>query len=77
MGLQRQPLKQGIITLMTDMMERAEPSYDEFAERLSLLIESFVKTGHVTVAAQIPVATTGTATAQTGATQTTGHGTIS
>jgi len=28
---------------MTDMMERAEPSYDEFAERLSMLIEDYVK----------------------------------
>ena len=61
---------------MQDMMDRTEPSYDEFAERLSVLIETYVKTGTVTVAPGIPVATTGSATAQTGATTSTGTGTI-
>ncbi len=77
MALQRAPLKQGIVQLMKDMMEREEPSYDEFADRLSDLIEQFVKTGTVTVAQGIPVSTTGTAAAQTGVTTSTGTGTIS
>lgn len=62
---------------MKDMMEREEPSYDEFADRLSDLIEQYVKTGTVTVAQGIPVSTTGTAAAQTGVTTSTGTGTIS
>lgn len=77
MALQRAPLKQGIVQLMKDMMEREEPSYDEFADRLSDLIEQYVKTGTVTVAQGIPVSTTGTAAAQTGVTTSTGTGTIS
>lgn len=77
MALQRAPLKEGIVGLMKDMMEREEPSYDEFADRLSTLIEIFVKTGTVTVAQGIPVATAGSATAQTGATTGTGTGAIS
>lgn len=77
MALQRAPLKQGIVQLMKNMMEREEPSYDEFADRLSDLIEQYVKTGTVTVAQGIPVSTTGTAAAQTGVTTSTGTGTIS
>jgi len=48
MALQKEPLKQGIVALMKDMMKREEPSYDEFAERLSALIELYVKSGTVT-----------------------------
>lgn len=76
MALQRTPLKQGISDLMKEMMGRTEPSYDEFAEKLSGLIETFVKTGTVTVATGIPVATAGSAAAQTGATTATGTGQI-
>ena len=76
MPLQRAPLKQGIASLMKDMMDRKDPSYDEFADRLSTLIETYVKSGTVTVAAAIPVATTGSATAQTGVTTATGTGVI-
>ncbi len=77
MALQKEPLKQGISSLMREMMDKTEPCYDEFAERLSTLIETFVKTGTVIVATGIPVSTAGSATAQTGATTTTGTGTIS
>ncbi len=77
MALQRSPLKQGIVQLMKDMMEREDPSYDEFADRLSALIEVYVKTGTVTVAQGIPVSTTGSPTAQTGMTTGPGTGTIS
>jgi hypothetical protein len=77
MPLQKPPLKQGISALMQDMMDKTEPSYDEFAERLSTLIETFVKTGTVTVAVGIPVATAGSPTAQTGSTTAPGTGTIS
>jgi hypothetical protein len=48
MALQRAPLKQGIVKLMQDMATRENPSHEEFAERLSSLIETFVKSGAVT-----------------------------
>ena len=77
MALQKEPLRHGIAALMKDMMDRTEPSYDEFADRLRTLIDAFVKTGQVTVSAGITVATTGSPSAQTGATTSTGNGTIS
>lgn len=51
--------------------------WKEYAERLASLIDAFVRSGEVTVAAGISVSTAGTATAQTGATNSTGTGTIS
>lgn len=77
MALQKEVLKQGIQQLMTDMRERTEVADGEFADRLSTLIDTYVKTGTVTVAQGIPVATTGSATSQTGVTTSTGTGTIS
>ena len=49
---------------------------EEYAERLASLIDTFVKSGEVTVAPGISVTTAGTATAQTGATTSIGKGTI-
>nr|DAK31406.1 MAG TPA: hypothetical protein [Caudoviricetes sp.] len=77
MALNTQALKQGIITLQQDMQRKTEPSMEEYAERLASLIEVFVKSGEVTVQPGISVSTAGTATAQTGATTSTGTGTIS
>ena len=77
MPLQKPALKAGIKQLLQDMMSREEASFDEFADRLSTLIDTYVKTGTVTVAAGIAVATAGSATAQTGATSAPGTGTIS
>ncbi len=77
MALNKEQLKQGIITLQQDMQRKTDASMEEYAERLASLIEAFVKSGEVTVAAGIPVSTAGTATAQTGATTSTGMGTIS
>lgn len=77
MALQKPALKASIKQLLEDMMTREEASYEEFADRLSAAIDTFVKTGTVTVASGIPVATAGSATAQTGNTTATGTGTIS
>lgn len=77
MALQKPALKASIKQLLEDMMTREEASYEEFADRLSTAIDAFVKTGTVTVASGIPVATAGSATAQTGNTTATGTGTIS
>jgi len=62
MALNKPQLKTAIKSLMTEMLEKEENSIDEFAARLSDAIDVFVKSGTVTV----NVATTGSATAQTG-----------
>lgn len=77
MALNKAALQAGILQLMTDMRKKTEVADAEYAERLSTLIDDYVKTGMVTVALGIPVSTTGSATAQTGATTATGTGTIS
>lgn len=77
MGLNKQALKQGIITLQQDMLTKTEANPEEYAERLASLIYDFVRSGEVTVAPGIQVGTAGTATAQTGATTSAGKGTIS
>lgn len=77
MALNKQALQQGIIALLQDMQRKTEPSMEEYAERLASLIDAFVKSGEVTVAAGISVSTAGTATAQTGATTSVGKGSIS
>ena len=76
MALNRQALKAGIIALLQDMLTKTEASPEEYAERLASLIDAFVRSGEVTVAAGISVGTAGTATAQTGATTSEGKGTI-
>lgn len=65
-------LASDIKDLMTEFREKEEVSDTEFANKLALAIEKFVKTG--TIPAGIAVSTAGTAAAQTGAT--TGTGTI-
>ncbi len=70
MALDKIALKNGILALITDMRTRENNADEEYATRLSNLIDDFVKTG--TVNAGIPVSTTGTATSHTGATTSTG-----
>ena len=77
MALNKQALKQGIIALQQDMQRKTDSSMEEYAERFASLIEAFVKSGEVTVQPGISVSTAGTATAQTGVTNSTGTGTIS
>lgn len=69
MALNKSALKSTIISILTDMLAKEENSIEEFATRLSDGIDTFVKTGTVSVT----VATTGTATNHTGS----GTGTIS
>jgi len=77
MALAKPALKASIKQLLQDMMTRENASFDEFATRLSDAVDTYVKTGTVTVASGIPVSTTGTAAAQTGATTAPGTGAIS
>ncbi len=69
-------LKADIQTLAQSIAANAG-SYEDFAQGLANAIITFVKACEVTVAAGIPVSTTGSAAAQTGATTATGTGTIS
>ena len=76
MALNKEQLKQGIISLQRDMLTKTEPSMEEYAERLASLIDTFVRSGEVTRAPGISVTTAGTAASQTGATTSEGKGTI-
>ena len=76
MALNKQALKQGIIDLHQDMLTKTNDSIEEYAERLASLIDTFVKSGEVTVKAGISVSTAGTAASQTGTTTSEGKGTI-
>jgi len=76
MALQKDILKAGIMKLMADMAKMDKTDHEQYADRLSTLIDTFVKSGQVIVASGIAVATAGSATAQTGATTSTGLGTI-
>ena len=76
MGLNKEQLKQGIITLQQDMLTKTDSSTEEYAERLASLIDAFVRSGEVTVNPGISVSTAGTAAAQSGTTTSTGTGTI-
>lgn len=73
MGLNKEQLKQGIISLQRDMLTKTESSMEEYAECLASLIDTFVRSGEVTVQAGITLQ----AGAYTGATTSTGTGTIS
>ena len=76
MALNKEQLKQGIISLQRYMLTKTEPSMEEYAERLASLIDTFVKSGEVTIAPGISVTTAGTAASQTGATTSEGKGAI-
>ena len=73
MALNKEKLKQGIIQLQQDMLTKTEPSIEEYAECLASLIDTFVKSGEVTVRAGITLQ----AGTYAGATTSEGKGTIS
>ena len=79
MALNTPGLKTDIKNLLQAMTEEDDSvaGFDKFADGLSAAIETFVKSGTVTVASGIAVSTTGSAAAQTGSTTGTGTGTIS
>lgn len=65
MPLDRTTLKNGIIQLHTDMSDRETNSITEYAERLTLLLESFVKSGKVQTGITVTVSgSSGTTTSQ-------------
>ena len=66
MALNKGALAASILDLMTQMRNETEIDDSKFANGLADAIDTFVKTGEVP--AGIAVSTTGSATAQTGAT---------
>ena len=72
MALNKEQLKQGIISLQRDMLTKTEPSMEEYAKRVASLIDTFVRSGEVTVQAGITLQ----AGTYTGATTSEGKGTI-
>ena len=70
--LNKQALKQGIITLQQAMLTKTEANPEEYAECLASLIYDFVRSGEVTVQAGITLQ----AGAYTGATTGEGKGKI-
>lgn len=61
-------LEQSVLQLLQDMMLREQNSLQEFAHRLTMAIDSYVRSATITVPSNIPVSTTGTAAAQSGMT---------
>lgn len=59
------------------MRERTEVSDDEFARSLAGIIDGYIRSATITVPAGIAVSTTGSPTAQTGATTATATAQIS
>ncbi|MDM1045261.1 hypothetical protein HX004_10210 [Myroides sp. 1354] len=47
MALDKSKLETGIRQLLEDMMKREENSFDEFANRLATVIDTYVKEGEI------------------------------
>lgn len=79
MALNKPQLQINIKSLLQQLQQVSDndQALNQLSSGLSDLIDSYVKSATVTVAAGIPVSTSGTAAAQTGATTSTGTGTIS
>lgn len=67
-------LKNGILALHQEMMTKEVDSLDYYADQMTELIYTFVKSAELEVNTGISVSTTGTAAAQTGTTTTKGTG---
>lgn len=61
-------LQKQILDLLSDMRTRTEISDAEFASSLADIIDTYIKSATITIAAGIPVSTTGGPAAQTGTT---------
>lgn len=77
MALNKEILKQGIITLQQEMKTKTEPDEAYYAEQLATLIDAYIRSATVTIPMGVPVSTAGTAVAQTGTTTAPAIGTIS
>ncbi len=57
MALVKATLKQGIVSLMSDMRSKEDLSDDAFAEELASLIDSYIKSATIIVPVGITVST--------------------
>ena len=76
MALVETALKSSLLSLFNEMKE-SEMSEADYAGKLAKIVNDHIKTATVTVNAGIPVATTGSAAAQAGATTGPGSGSLS
>jgi hypothetical protein len=76
MALVQATLKSNLLGLFNSM-KQSQMSEADFAEQLATIINNHIKTAQVTVNAGIPVATSGSAAAQAGATSGPGSGSLS
>lgn len=76
MALVVSTLQTQLLGLLSDMRTRTEVSDTEFAQRLAAMIDTYIKSADITVAAGIPVSTTGGPAAQAGATTAPAQATI-
>ena len=67
-------LKAGILALHQEMMTKEVDSLDYYADQMTELTYTFVKTAELEVNSGISVSTTGTASSQTGTTTAKGTG---
>lgn len=79
MALVKASLKAELVVLFNALksMEDQTSAIDKMAGDMATAIDTYIKSGSVTVASGITLTTTGTASAQSGATTGTGTGTIS
>lgn len=75
MALVQATLKQNLLNLF-NQMKQSEMSEAVFADQLATILNNHIKTAVVTVNAGIPVATAGSAVAQTGSTTAPGTGSL-
>lgn len=68
MSLVKTTLQTQILDLLTNMRTRTEVSDADFASSLATMIDTYIKSATITIAAGIPVSTAGGPTSQTGAT---------
>jgi len=76
MALVQATLKTNLLSLF-NLMKQNEMSEANFSDQLATIINNHIKTAQVTVNAGIPVATSGSAAAQAGATSGPGSGSLS
>jgi hypothetical protein len=76
MALVEAALKANFLSLF-NQMKQSEMSEEDFAGNMAKIINDHIRTATVTVSAGIPVATAGSAAAQTGATTDPGTGSLS
>lgn len=64
MALDKESLQTGIKNLLTEMLTRDENSVDEFAQRLSTLIDAYIRTAKITYESGLAASPNGAVTGE-------------